>query len=277
MSRDILSGLPDATRGEILSFMTFFKGERARTLEALDGDFEDCLEDRIRGVDPPFSLEDVTSAVDHLQVVVKDGVERDLKKIVNMNVLLLKNLLATAQQRGVRLRVDTSVIEDEALLRQVDALKLTGGSFSPAEPKGPSASFDDLTSKEEQKALERTNDRLVQDNTTLQKDLRRLQAQSEQAARDQADLADEVRRLRKELRASSRSQAEAKDDEVERLSSRLRDAEDGLEAKLTSSRQFSDLKRQLQKKNELVSDLRARLRRAGLDDDALTADDRVRR
>ena len=113
------------------------------------------------------------------QVVVKDGVERDLKKIVNMNVLLLKNLLATAQQRGVRLRVDTSVIEDEALLRQVDALKLTGGSFSPAEPKGPSASFDDLTSKEEQKALERTNDRLVQDNTTLQKDLRRLQAQSE--------------------------------------------------------------------------------------------------
>ena len=137
------------------------------------------------------------------QVVVKDGVERDLKKIVNMNVLLLKNLLATAQQRGVRLRVDTSVIEDEALLRQVDALKLTGGSFSPAEPKGPSASFDDLTSKEEQKALERTNDRLVQDNNTLQKDLRRLQAQSEQAARDQADLADEVRRLRKELRASS--------------------------------------------------------------------------
>ena len=120
------------------------------------------------------------------QIVVKDGVERDLKKIVNMNVLLLKNLLATAQQRGVRLRVDTSVIEDEALLRQVDALKLTGGSFSPAEPKGPSASFDDLTSKEEQKALERTNDRLVQDNTTLQKDLRRLQAQSEQAARDQA-------------------------------------------------------------------------------------------
>ena len=72
MSRDILSGLPDATRGEIISFMTFFKGERARTLEALDGDFEDCLEDRIRGVDPPFSLEDVTSAVDHLQVVVKD-------------------------------------------------------------------------------------------------------------------------------------------------------------------------------------------------------------
>ena len=65
------------------------------------------------------------------------------------------------------------------MLRQVDALKLTGGSFSPAEPKGPSASFDDLTSKEEQKALERTNDRLVQDNTTLQKDLRRLQAQSE--------------------------------------------------------------------------------------------------
>ena len=179
MSRDILSGLPDATRGEIISFMTFFKGERARTLEALDGDFEDCLEDRIRGVDPPFSLEDVTSAVDHLQVVVKDGVERDLKKIVNMNVLLLKNLLATAQQRGVRLRVDTSVIEDEALLRQVDALKLTGGSFSPAEPKGPSASFDDLTSKEEQKALERTNDRLVADNNTLQKDLRRLQAQSE--------------------------------------------------------------------------------------------------
>ena len=113
------------------------------------------------------------------QVVVKDGVKRDLKKIVNMNVLLLKNLLATAQQRGVRLRVDTSVIEDEALLRQVDALKLTGGAFSPAEPKGPSASFDDLTSKEEQKALERTNDRLVQDNTTLQKDLRRLQAQSE--------------------------------------------------------------------------------------------------
>ena len=43
MSRDILSGLPDATRGEIISFMTFFKGERARTLEALDGDFLDFL------------------------------------------------------------------------------------------------------------------------------------------------------------------------------------------------------------------------------------------
>ena len=45
----------------------------------------------------------------------------------------------------------------------------------------------------------------------------------------------------------------------------------------TSGGPCVDLKRQLQKKNELVSDLRARLRRAGLDDDALTADDRVRR
>jgi len=173
------------------------------------------------------------------------------------------------------LRVDCSVIEDEALLRQVEDISLKGGSFSP-EPKGP-ASFDDVASREEQKALERTNDRLVEDNRTLQRDLGRLQAQAEQAGRDQGDLADEVRRLRKEVRRASGSQAEAKDDEVERLSSRLRDAEDGLEAKLTSSRQFSDLKRQLQKKNELVSDLRARLRGAGLDDDALTADGRVRR
>ena len=275
MSRDLLSGLPQETRSEVLRFITFFKAQRDRTLEALEGDFEDCLEDRIGGVDPPFSLDDVTGAFDHLQIVVKDGVERDLKKIVNLNVLLLKNLLASAQARGVRLRVDCSVIEDEALLRQVEDISLKGGSFSP-EPKGP-ASFDDVASREEQKALERTNDRLVEDNRTLQRDLGRLQAQAEQAGRDQGDLADEVRRLRKEVRRASGSQAEAKDDEVERLSSRLRDAEDGLEAKLTSSRQFSDLKRQLQKKNELVSDLRARLRGAGLDDDALTADGRVRR
>ena len=57
---------------------------------------------------------------------------------------------------------------------------------------------------------------------------------------------------------------------------RLRSAEDDLEAKLTNSRQFVDLKKQLQKKNDLVADLRAQLARLGVND-GLADDEQVRR
>ena len=85
----------------MIKFMKFFKEKREHTLAAVDGDFDDTVEDRLRSMDPPYSFEDVQSALDHLQIMIKDGVRQDLTKMLGMNVLLIKNLLETANEAGV--------------------------------------------------------------------------------------------------------------------------------------------------------------------------------
>ena len=158
-----------------------------------------------------------------------------------------------------------------------------------AEPKGLQAR-NLMSLKEEQKALSDTNTRLADDNASLKERYTSLKRQCQEALRDKGDLADEVRRLRNavdETGANARAEAKGVADaargaerglrgELERVRERLRDAEGDLEAKLTNSRQFVDLKGQLRKKNALVADLRDQLKRAGVTD-GLADDDQVRR
>ena len=284
-------------RPQMIKFMKFFKEKREHTLVAIDGDFDDTVEDRLRSMDPPYSFDDVSSALDHLQICVKDGVRADLSKMLGMNVLLIKNLLETADAQGLTLHVDTSIVEDEALIQEVDKIRLDAPPR--AEPKGLQAR--NLKSlKDEQKELSDRNSSLEDSNKTLQQRFNALQQQCASVLREKGDLAEELRQCKRQLEAqNSSSAAQAKRDrdelagakgameeggaqlagirrELAETKHRLRQSEDDLEAKLTNSRQFSDLKKQLQKKNALVSDLRAQLASLGVTD-GLDADDRVRR
>ena len=281
----------------MIKFMKFFKEKREHTLSAVDGDFDDTVEDRLRSMDPPYSFEDVQGALDHLQIMIKDGVRQDLTKMLGMNVLLIKNLLETANEAGVTLHVDTNIIEDEALIQEVDKIRLDAPPR--AEPKGLQAR--NLKSlKDEQKELCDANNRLADSNQSLQQRFSALQQQATAILREKNDLNDELRTLKRQVDAqNSSSAAQAKRDrdelnsakdamdegssvlagmrrELADTKTRLRSAEDDLEAKLTNSRQFVDLKKQLQKKNDLVADLRAQLARLGVND-GLADDEQVRR
>ena len=281
----------------MIKFMKFFKEKREHTLAAVDGDFDDTVEDRLRSMDPPYSFEDVQSALDHLQIMIKDGVRQDLTKMLGMNVLLIKNLLETANEAGVTLHVDTNIIEDEALIQEVDKIRLDAPPR--AEPKGLQAR--NLKSlKDEQKELCDANNRLADSNQSLQQRFSALQQQATAILREKNELNDELRTLKRQLDAqNSSSAAQAKRDrdelnsakdamdegssvlagmrrELADTKTRLRSAEEDLEAKLTNSRQFVDLKKQLQKKNDLVADLRAQLARLGVND-GLADDEQVRR
>ena len=177
-------------RPQMIKFMKFFKEKREHTLVAIDGDFDDTVEDRLRSMDPPYSFDDVSSALDHLQICVKDGVRADLSKMLGMNVLLIKNLLETADAQGLTLHVDTSIVEDEALIQEVDKIRLDAPPR--AEPKGLQAR--NLKSlKDEQKELSDRNSSLEDSNKTLQQRFNALQQQCASVLREKGDLAEELR------------------------------------------------------------------------------------
>lgn len=278
---------------QMIKFLKFFKEKREHTLTSIDGDFEDTIEDRLRSMDPPYSLDDVTSALDHLQIIIKDGVRTDLTKMVNMNVVLLKHLLEAATEAGVTLHVDTAIIEDEALIMEVDKIRLDAPAR--AEPKG--IQLRNLKSlKDDQKELADANDALGAQNQGLQQRFAQLHQQHAACLKERNALSGELRNYR-EAQSSSESQAKrARDemasckDEMEEGSAlvgrlrgdlaetktQLRRVEEDLEAKVTNSKQFIDMKAMLRKKNSLVTDLRAQLERLGVTD-GLAADDRVDR
>ena len=209
--------------------------------------------------------------------------EQDLSRLVSMNVLLLKNLLESTSQS---LQIDTSIIENEALLAEVEKIRLE----VIAEKKNAGPRITKLKSmKDETMELINAKNALSDSNATLQE---RYAA----ALREKAELADQLRRARDQLAAAAdagaaqakSTGAESKEALPEGLTAQvtalerdlaesrtmLRRAQDDLEAKVSNTPQFLQMRKILSDKNSQIADLRKRL---AVYEPDIDADDRVRR
>ena len=234
----------------MVKYLRFFKEKRLQTLGLIRGDFADTIEDRLRSVQAPYSEEEVFGALEHLEICVKDGVEKDLSRMLSMNVLVLKDLLDAAKDRGLELRVDTSMVENEDMLREAEQIRLDRGLSKRAEPKGNNNSLRRLSSvkNEFENELARQKYVLEDSNKSLQSRFDKLQDQFDKLLREKNTLARQLEDSEGDLRNT-----------IKDLKNNLDRTTHELDTKLSNSKQFQQMKKILSDKNKQVADLRHRL------------------
>jgi len=91
-------------------------------LEQIQCDFDDTKNDSV--TEDMYSLDEVHSLFDSISNVVKDTTRVEVGSMINMTVLLFAQLFTQAEDEGVQLEMDTSVIEDQRLLEEVEKMTL---------------------------------------------------------------------------------------------------------------------------------------------------------
>ena len=71
-----------------------------------------------------FTKEEVHNLFDSMSNVVKDTTRVEIGSMINMTVLLLAQLFTQADDEGCTLEMDTSLIEDQRLLEEVEKMTL---------------------------------------------------------------------------------------------------------------------------------------------------------
>lgn len=266
-SNKLLASLAPGQQAEMVKYVRFFGEKREQTLSAIHGDFADAVEDRLASLEPPYTMDDVKSALDHLEVVVKDGVRQDLERQVAMNVLLLTQLLDQGAEGGVELSINCSTIENEYLLAQAEKIRLEARTFA-AEPKATFQKAVLQSLKEEQRDLRNRNDKLAAGQKTLQDRFNAVQQQLATVLAENKQLKTQLRDGEAQAKRAIDDVSIAKDEDAAELRrsltatrSDLARAQEEAEAKVNSSKQFQQLKKILGDKNATIADLRDRLRR----------------
>lgn len=245
----LLDSLSGEQQREMVKYMKFFAEKREHTLSSVGGDFRDAVDDRLRSLEAPYAMEDILAALDQLETIVKDGVRQDLQRMVSMNVLLLKQLLEEASSRGIELSVNTATVENEYLIAEAERIRLEYSTS--AEPK-PSFQKSVLRSlKEEQNDLVHENASLSESNESLQNRFNALQRHLKTVLKDNQRLKDQLDKYSSSKQEDDRALSSAQDE----IAKALQQAE----AKVSSSKQFLQLKNILTDKNNTIAHLRNRL------------------
>lgn len=141
-----------------------------------------------------YTVEDVSSMIDSLLDSVTNQVRDDLQLTVSMGVLAIKQLFEDADSQDVELEMDTSKIEDVALIEEVEKMRLDAPSSSKGKKTGKLVSL-----RDEHHRMVTEMERLKDLSMTLKDEVRALKRQYTDISRERADLAQENASLRSQL------------------------------------------------------------------------------
>lgn len=291
-----MDGLDAENQEQIIKYLKFFKNKRDIAIDRVDGDFDDCKSDRLH--EDMYTKDDVEQMLDHLNIVVKDNMRNEVQTILGMNVLLMKQLFERAVDQGCELQMDTSVIEDAAMISAVEKIRLDQPVMK-AEAKRASRNTQLSSMKDDTAELVAQKNKLETSNATLQERFTQMQSQMSTVLKQKTELErtlavakDDLESSRSDFQAqakhasddlaSERSAKEAAVGGAESSSAELQRAlaesrqhaselERDMEEKLTSSKQFQQMKRIMTQKTQQVTELRRRLQRH--EPDALLEED----
>lgn len=288
-------GLNENHQSTVLNYMRFARYQRGQRLRGIDASFKELKDSRL--CEDTFTIDEVEDMLDGLLVVIRGEVESELLNTAHTNVLLLRQLFQQAEKWHLKMQADISELENRELLEQIKEFEEQ--QFSGVK-KDTEFKLQPLNESNSSNLLQQEINRLRDDNETLRlrlkqaenqavevgKDRNRLRGELDSArsnipsSRDRRDNSevDELQRqmkgLRSELDSAKTSSRETADSlgsdlsktkhELLRIRADLELAEKELEKKVSQTAPFRNLKQMLQKKNEIIRDLRRRL---GDDDD----------
>ena len=264
-SRSMFSSRHDADNIE--RFLRFFKSKREIHLGHNAAEFDDVRSDRLQ--EDIVTRDEATEMLDQLQAKLRANVEDELKRTTNMTVLLLKQIMDQSEDAGVQLEMDFGVIEDQALLLEVE-------DMATAELVRNARRETRLVSIKDEQA------RILSENAALRERAEGLEQTCAAQRREIQGLGGRAGGAEAKLSAASAASAslgaEAKRLAGDLASAKGREAKLGSEAmaqdqRITQTRQFQQLKGMLAEKNKELVALRRRLQQYEADDCKLADDE----
>ncbi|EQC33005.1 hypothetical protein SDRG_09527 [Saprolegnia diclina VS20] len=261
-------GMSAHHQAEISKFLKFFRSRLATHLENIEAEFDDTRSDRLSS-DDMYSQKDVTDVLTSLCFAIKGNARSELQDTINMTALLLRQVFAEAEENQLRLALDTGIVEDKDMLEKVERLSVAEWAGDEKRAKKavlPKAGRSD----EEFESLEK-------ETQSLRGRLEQLQVDCSRALKDKSRLQDDMDELRHAQTTSSGRHVDALEKELRAARQALAEYEASAkeeEDHISQTKPFLQLKKMVKDKNDLIQQLRRRLRKyEPEDDDAKAADD----
>lgn len=161
-----------------------------------------------------------------------------------MGAIALNQLLTNAQDRGIELELETSSLENQSVLDEVERMSLD------AMPKGGRRAVQLTSFRDEAKAMREATARLEETNASLTAEVQTLRQRLSQLERNSYSLAEskesEALRARMQVKETERALEEAKEEANKRVS---------------ETAQFQQMKKLMQSQSAKIRDLRKRLQK----------------
>ena len=201
----------------------------------------------------------------HSVLNLQNNVSHEVSTVINMSALAVSQLLENAQDKGVELQLETSALENEALLKEVEQMmKLDALPSKAPQRLGTLKSF-----KDDAKALREESGRVEDVNRKLQQQI--------------AELNSQVGLLTRQLREERNSVAEGKQsdrhsvadaaEKIRKLERQLQESTEENTKRVSETKQFQEMRKMMQSQSRKMTDLRRRLERYEPDATDMKEDD----
>ncbi|GMH74727.1 hypothetical protein TL16_g06539 [Triparma laevis f. inornata] len=274
---------------QVIKFIKFFRSKRDLGLEQIQCDFDDTKNDQL--IEDMYTQSEVHSLFDSTSNAVKHTARTELSSVINMTVLLLAQLFESADDQGAVLEMDTSSIEDQRLLEEVEKMRLDKTAGSGSKPR-----LKDTLEQVKKDLMQCESDRdLAQGKLKLmgkklkkaEKEVGKLKAKLEEKGGERGGQVEESKGGVEEgkdqendeevTQPSSFSspptwktlgskEAEGKEEEIDcttlsnaQLIQRVLDLESDMKKRLMESKPFQQLKKMMTQKNKQLKNVRERL------------------
>ena len=230
------SSLNEDNTAQVSKYLRFFRNKKDGLIRTISRECDDARADRLH--EDVYTKEDMEDFADFIVSTVRSHVVADIGSMVNMGALSVAQLLEVAQDKGIELEIETSAIENVALLEAVERMNL------------------DAIPKSHKRGL-----------TSMKEETRQLKEQAEAAEELNKRLQEENTDLVRKLAISRRSAGEGKQSE-EALEEALADAKEENEKRVRDTNQFKQMQRMMQKQAADIRELRKRIQAYDPDEDA---------
>lgn len=253
----------------VRTYLKFVRAKRDIALKSMEGEFRDTKNDRL--AEDMYSQEDVEDILDGLRSSVVTNLRQEVGAVANMSALLMKQLLEGAEDHGATLVFDTSTVEDQALLEEVERMRV-----DEAFRRNSGQASRLVSIKDEHARLVEETQKLQTKNETLEGRIARLQREFTVIERERDEERGEVEALRNKIRfradgkretPSKGEQGDKGSDDIDRALREIATLKEASETRLNEAPQFQQLKKLVASKSKQVVSLRRRLARYEPDDD----------
>ncbi|CAM9199517.1 unnamed protein product [Ectocarpus sp. 4 AP-2014] len=252
----------------VRTYLKFVRAKRDIALRSMESEFDDINNDRLS--EDMYSQQDVESIMDGLRGCVITNLRQEVGAVANMSALLMKQMLEDAEQQGASLAFDTSSVEDQALLEEVERMRVDGAFRRQSGQASRLVSIKDEHARlaEETQIMQAQNEALEARVAGLQQDCAILLRERDE---EKAEAANLRRKLR--FKAPDKKEKPPKEvsgdkggADVEAARQEISALQALNERRLNESPQFQELKKLVSSKSKQVVSLRRRLLRYEPDD-----------